>query len=123
MNNKRIIFIVISALVLLGMIAFWPGVPEPARAEDRSDDLAEQVQKLTKRVTTLEEAVLRDPYNPRETVLARLDAIEKRLTTLERSKSADNLSREINDLKKEMDQQQRAINDLKSRISKLENKR
>lgn len=109
---KAVLLTALGALVLVAGTAS----PVPLRAGD--DAQAE----LTERVEKLERLVQRNPYQPRETVLARLDAVEVQLKTLadESSKSTRQQARDDTQLDRTLQAMQRDLRDLDRRLKSLE---
>ena len=110
----------------LTLLAFWAFVGMDVRgvqaAESSDPHTTELLKELTDRVTILEKAVLDDPYQPKSTVLARLDAIERRLEGLDKSDNADAKGDDqaFANLRKELDQQQEEDEAIQKRIAALE---
>lgn len=87
-----------------------------------ADDGAEAQERLAKRVETLESLVIRNPFRPRETVLARLDAIEAKLAADEKAAvdKARQQGRSQQDLQRTLDAMTKQMNSMDDRMQKLE---
>src|SRR5690349_17999949 len=105
----------ILVLLVVGAVLLLPTRPPLARGEGK--DAADELQKLAERVTALEKEVISDPYKPKSTVLARLDAIEERLKGLDKQDEKEQRTdtRTFDDMKKQLEQSQKTIAQLERR--------
>ena len=82
----------------------------------------DRATKLDERVQTLERAVLRDPFKPQNTVLARLEFLERQF--IERDKSADKSAasdqRTLEEMRKVIEKNQRVTDELARSVKSLE---
>ena len=94
-------------------------ISPPPRALGMQEDAAARVEE---RLAMLEKAVLRDPYKPQETVLSRLERIEREL--LERQRIAAKTDRAddraLAELHKAVETSRRQGDDLARRVKALE---
>ncbi len=81
---SHIVFALLLAAILTVLSVTAPAPPHGGQ----ENDVARRVQALTERVTALEKLVVRDPFRPDSTLLARVEAIEKQLKADDRTRQA-----------------------------------
>lgn len=111
MRNRNT-FIVIMALVLGGMMGAWK---TPSRTLADQQPAADD--SISDRLAALEKAIVRNPERPRETVLARLEAIEDLLR-----KQGQANDKQTDAAKKTVDEAAVEQEKLERRMKILENK-
>jgi hypothetical protein len=104
----------VGVMVLAGVF-----ISAPSSAQGVQEDAAARVEE---RLAMLEKAVLRDPYKPQETVLSRLERIEREL--LERQRTAEKADRgdqrSLAELHKMLENTRKQGDDLARRVKALE---
>lgn len=86
------------------------------------EDAGTKMEKLAQRLAALEKVVLDDPFRPKNTVLARLDAIEERLGKLDKQGVAEAKedSRTLDAMRDGMKETTRSIEHLERRLKAVE---
>ncbi len=101
-------------LLAMGAACLWFAM---TTASVEADESAEVHAQLEKRIEKLESVVVRDPFRPRDTVLARLEAIEK--TLAERDRSAADAARQQ---RKEDIDLQRTLEAITKQITRMDDR-
>jgi hypothetical protein len=104
----------VGVMVLAGVL-----ISAPSRAQGVQEDAAARVEE---RLAMLEKAVLRDPYKPQETVLSRLERIERELLERQRivEKADRGDERSLAELHKTLENTRKQGDDLARRVKALE---
>jgi hypothetical protein len=115
--------ILLFVLVVAGSIL--PPAARPVSVVVVDDEL----QGIRDRLTALERTVIRDPFHPKQTLVARIGAVEENLVAMEkgfgesekaRDRDDGSMQRSLTDLKRELAALDRALDDLTTRVKRLE---
>lgn len=91
----------------------------------------DELQGIRDRLTALERTVIRDPFHPKQTLVARIQAVEDNLAAVEkrfgesekaRDRDDGSVQRSLTDLKRELAALDRALDELTARVKRLEAK-
>ena len=100
--------VIVGVVAILGCAATW--------AEEPS------LKSVDERVAVLERTVVRDPFTPKATVLARLDALEKRLDAADSAGTTEQKveARQDEQIQRTVDALARQVKELDARLDRAE---